>query len=204
MHAVNQAAETGRPFNNRFRGTFSVKFILASMLALPFALCFTSPSQASDWGCEVLLCAASSNPSWQDVASCRPPMEKLITAMKRPGFSWPICQGAGTGKPGYERYAECPEGWQPIAGDSVRDEASGKLPQCMRRQTTCRPGYRSSRYSGSRTVASDDGVTRVFSDGRSCAFTEFMQRPLRRDPYYFDMKEDISGQLTRFWFNLRK
>jgi hypothetical protein len=131
-------------------------------------------------------------------------MEKLITAMKRPGFSWPICPGAGTGKPGYERYAECPAGWTPIAGDSVRDEASGKLPQCMRRQTTCRPGYRSSRYSGSRTVASDDGVTRVFSDGRSCAFTEFMPRPLRRDPYYFDMKEEISGQITRFWFNLRK
>ena len=50
-----------------------MKFILASMLSIPFAFYFTSPSQASDWGCEVLLCAASSNPSWHDVASCRPP-----------------------------------------------------------------------------------------------------------------------------------
>jgi hypothetical protein len=130
-------------------------------------------------------------------------MEKLITAMKRPGFSWPICQGAGTGEPGYERYAECPAGWSPIAGNGVRREGSAKPPECMRRQTTCRPGDRSSRYSGSRTVTSDDGVTRVFSDGRSCAFTEFMQRPLRRDPYYFELKEDNSGQITRFWFNLQ-
>ncbi len=182
-----------------------MKFILASMLSIPFAVCFTSPSQTSDWGCEVLLCAASSNPSWHDVASCRPPMEKLIIAMKKPGFSWPICQGAGTGEPGYERYAECPAGWTPTAGDGVRrNGASAKQSRCTRRETTCRPGDRSLRDSDSRTVASDDDVTRVFSDSRSCAFTEFMQRPLRPDPYYFDMKDEASGQRSRYWFNLRK
>lgn len=37
-------------------------------------------ASASEWGCEVLLCAASSNRSWQSIASCRPPMEKLISA----------------------------------------------------------------------------------------------------------------------------
>lgn len=204
MHAVNQPAGTGRPFQNRFKGTFSMKFILASMLLIAMALWFAVPSQASDWGCNVLLCAASSNPSWHDVASCRPPMEKLITAMKKPGFSWPICKGAGTGEPEYERYAECPVGWTPTAGDGIRDpQALREQSRCMRRVTTCRPGVRSLR-AGSPTVAFGDGGTRGFPDGRSCALTEFMQRPLRPDPYYFDMKEGVSGQRTRFWFNLRK
>lgn len=30
------------------------------------------PAQASDWGCEVLLCASSSNPSWRGVPACHP------------------------------------------------------------------------------------------------------------------------------------
>lgn len=199
MRTITQPAVTARLSTPCSRGSLSVKFILTSMLSIPFAFYFASPSQASDWGCEVLLCAASSNPSWHDVASCRPPMEKLITAMKKPGFSWPICQGAGTGKPGYERYMECPAGWMPTASGGVRDhQASGEKSRCMRRVTTCRSRVHSSRN------ASGDGVTRMFSDGPSCALTEFMQRPLRPDPYYFDMKEEVSGQLTRFWFNLRK
>ena len=80
----------------------------------------------------------------------------------------------------------------------------GNCPSACAAKRRAGPAIVRCEYSGSRTVASDDGVTRVFSDGRSCAFTEFMQRPLRPDPYYFDMKEDITGQLTRFWFNLRK
>ncbi len=34
----------------------------------------------ADWGCQVLLCAASSAPSWHQVPYCVPPMMKLITA----------------------------------------------------------------------------------------------------------------------------
>src|SRR6478735_5267175 len=71
-----------------------------------------APATASDWGCEVLLCAASSNPSWRGVASCHPPMKRLISAMKKPGFDWPTCPAAGTGSPGFERYAACPKGYQ--------------------------------------------------------------------------------------------
>ena len=71
-----------------------------------------APVKASEWGCEVLLCAAASNPSWRGVASCHPPMTRLISAMKKPGFDWPTCPAAGTGSPGFERYAACPKGYQ--------------------------------------------------------------------------------------------
>jgi len=66
---------------------------------------------ASEWGCEILLCASSSNPSWRGVPACHPPMNRLISAMKRPSFSWPTCPEAGTGRPGYEQFEECPVGW---------------------------------------------------------------------------------------------
>ena len=48
-----------------------------------------APAAASEWGCEVLLCASSSNPSWRGVPACHPPMTRLISAMKKPGFHWP-------------------------------------------------------------------------------------------------------------------
>jgi hypothetical protein len=31
-----------------------------------------SDAQASEWDCEILLCASSSNPSWRGVSSCHP------------------------------------------------------------------------------------------------------------------------------------
>lgn len=52
-------------------------------------MAFTYDVEASEWGCEVLLCASSSNPSWRGVPACRPPMYRLISAMKGWGFSWP-------------------------------------------------------------------------------------------------------------------
>lgn len=56
---------------------------------------FSGSGTASEWGCEVLLCASSSNPSWRGVPACHLPMYRLISAMKRPGFSWPTCPEGG-------------------------------------------------------------------------------------------------------------
>lgn len=47
-------------------------------------------AEASEWGCEVLLCASSSNPSWRGVPACHPPMHRLISAMKGWGFRGPL------------------------------------------------------------------------------------------------------------------
>lgn len=101
-----------------------------------------TPDNASDWGCEVLLCAASNNPSWQAVPSCRPPMERLISEMSRPGFSWPTCPEGGSGKPGYDRYENCPAGWTPSTGlnDSGPRGVGSDLSQCTRRVDLCASG----------------------------------------------------------------
>ncbi len=183
-----------------------MKYLLASMIFVTFAGFVVSPSKANEWGCAVLLCAASSNPSWHGVPACHPPMEKLISAMKRPGFSWPTCPEGGADKPGYEKYAECPAGWTPTTGDDGRGQGfSREQSQCARKVTTCKGGRSSSGFSGrSRTEKTADGVTRVFSRNNACVFTEFRQRPRRSDPYYFDIRGGATDRSDRFWFNLQK
>ena len=79
----------------------------ATILAVATWMWFPDRAEASEWGCEVLLCASSSNPSWRGVPACHAPMYRLISAMGNWGFSWPTCPEAGTGKPGYEAYDDC-------------------------------------------------------------------------------------------------
>ncbi len=183
-----------------------MKYVLLLMLSVAFPSLLATPANASEWGCEVLLCASSSSPSWRGVDTCHPPMEKLISAMKKPGFSWPTCPEGGAGKPGYEKYAECPTGWTPTAADDARGQGvSREQSRCARRVTTCKGGYSYSGSSGGgRTETMADGVTRVFSGNNSCVYTEYKRRPPRSDPYYFDIKDEMTGQPSRFWFSLQR
>ena len=66
----------------------------AAIVSAATWISFTYDVEASEWGCEVLLCASSSNPSWRGVPACHPPMNRLISAMKKPGFDWPTCHEA--------------------------------------------------------------------------------------------------------------
>jgi len=152
---------------------------VATILAAAAWASLTNHAEASEWGCEVLLCASSANPAWRGVPACHPPMYRLISAMKGWGFSWPTCPEAGTGKPGHEAYNECPAGWS--VGSSNQDQAGGQADLCIQVRNTCNSGF------GGR-------------DG--CEQTVTMPRPLREDPYYFDIRHD-DGNVTRHWFNLR-
>ncbi|WP_432349947.1 hypothetical protein WMC41_31075 (plasmid) [Shinella yambaruensis] len=147
-----------------------------------------APAAASQWGCEVLLCASSSSPSWRGVPACHPPMNRLISAMKKPGFDWPTCPEAGTGSPGHERYAECPAGYQVESrGDRNGFAREGDL--CVKTVNVCQGkahGFQSSDRQ------------------RSCIQTVSISRPLRSEPYYFDIKNDTSGQTERHWFGLNR
>jgi hypothetical protein len=160
-------------------------------------------ASGSEWGCEVLLCAASSNPSWQGIAECRPPMEKLISAMKMPGFSWPTCPEGESGKPDFEAYEDCPAGWS-ATRPSVIDDRSGSTDpsQCMRTVTTCKPGFNlhGGGDDNGQTIIKD-GVTRVYSDD-GCAYTEYQDRARRRAPYFFVIEDDASRSKTRYYFDL--
>ena len=96
-------------------------------------------AEDAEWGCQVLLCAASKNPSWHGVPYCVPPMRKLITAMSKPGFSWPICHEAKSGKPGHETYEDCPAGttvgYSSTGGDN---NWRGEPDQCIKTVNVCR------------------------------------------------------------------
>ncbi|RWL92545.1 MAG: hypothetical protein EOR68_26190 [Mesorhizobium sp.] len=135
-------------------------------------------TQASEWGCEVLLCASSSNPSWHGVPACHPPMDRLISAMSGWGFSWPTCPEAGAGPPGYEKYADCPAGWS-VGYSEVGHGMRSEPDLCVQKgRNTC------SRREG-------------------CSDTISMPRPSRGDPYYFDISAK-DGSVSRHWFNLRR
>lgn len=163
----------------------AIMFLAAGLIGALSAV----PAKAEDaeWGCQVLLCAASKNPSWHGVPYCVPPMRKLIAAMSRPGFSWPICHEAKAGKPGRETYEECPAGT--TVGYSSRggdNDWRGEPDQCIETVNVC--GASGHYFNSNR-------------DSESCIQQIATPRPRRADPYYFDIPND-DGVKERFWFNL--
>lgn len=174
-------------------------FLLGTAAGAAF---MASPSQASEWGCEVLLCASSSNPSWRGVPACHPPMYKLIRAMKKPGFSWPTCPEAGTGRPGYEAQEDCPEGTTTSyqSEDGVRFLSGRGVRYCTRYETVNRGDF----WRNRRDDSGESYVMRVV-DGKYVYSKKVTTRaPMRSDPYYFDIKDQTKGTTTRHYFNLRK
>lgn len=165
-----------------------VKRINVVLGVLLLANIFAGPATASEWGCEVLLCAASSNPSWRGVASCHPPMTRLISAMKEPGFDWPTCPEAGTGSPGFERYAPCPEGYR-VGSSLDRNGFAREANLCVKTVNVCQ-GKAHGLYNSDRQ--------------QGCIQTVSVSRPLRSEPYFFDIRNDTSGQTERHWFELHK
>lgn len=166
-------------------------------------------AQDAEWGCQVLLCAASSNPSWHGVPYCVPPMTKLIAAMKLPGFSWPICPGSNTGKPGKEIYEDCPEGWTPASSQSIGESSmrSGPASKCEKvltnaelRALKLRRGQ--SLHNDTLTFGDGSAITvRYESTGNRSRAIGVQKRRTRADPYYLDIP-NAQGISQRFWFNL--
>jgi hypothetical protein len=179
------------------------RYIIALAL-LVFLSLLSQNALASEWGCEVLLCSASSDPNWHGVSECHPPMEKLISAMKGPGFSWPTCPEGGAGKPGYEAYADCPTGTSPAGSpnDIGNHGASSEKSRCMRTVTSCKGSsfVHGNGRTGLATTAS--GVTRVYRNQNSCIFDEYTARPRRSEPYYFDIEDSETKTSTRHYFDL--
>ena len=133
-------------------------------------------ARASEWGCEGLLGAPSPTPSGHGVPACHPPMDRLISAMSNWGFSWPTCPEAGASSPGFEKYADCPAGWT-VGHSEIGHGSRGEPDRCVKQSGYC------NRRDG-------------------CGETGSIARPVREDPYYFDIPAD-SGPATRHWFNLR-
>lgn len=172
-----------------------VAALTATALGVP-----SSGAKADDasWGCQVLLCAASQNPSWHGVPYCVPPMTKLIAAMKQPGFSWPICHEANAGKPGRESYEDCPAGTRVGYSSQGNNGGRGEPDQCMKTVDVCRSPIE----RNANTRQSGMTIGRSFGNGHDGCIQEVATpRPRRADPYFFDIPND-QGAKERFWFNL--
>lgn len=159
-----------------------------------------APAKAQDasWGCQVLLCAASQNPSWHGVPYCVPPMTRLVAAMSKPGFSWPVCQEAKAGEPGRETYEDCPAGTTVGYSSRGDNDWQGEPDQCIRTVDTCG----SPRRRDIDPEAAGLTINRRFGeDGESCIQQVATPRPRRADPWFFDIPND-KGVKERFWFNL--
>jgi hypothetical protein len=164
------------------------KLIVAVFGLILIASAFATPAKASEWGCKVLLCTASPT-SWRSVPDCQPPMQKLIACLAAwSPCSWPTCpEGNSNEGPGYEKYAECPTGWTPDSNRSNGDHgwSGGELDSCSKTTNSC----------------SDNGS--VIFGGRDCSNqTVYMSRPLKAEPYYWDIKSDSAGTTERVFFEI--
>ncbi|MBY5824513.1 hypothetical protein [Rhizobium leguminosarum] len=75
---------------------------VAACCILPPYLTSPGTAQATDWGCEVILCLSNPGGPTQ-FAECRPPIQKLWRELSE-GHSFPTCSGVGfrSSRPGYE------------------------------------------------------------------------------------------------------
>jgi hypothetical protein len=136
-----------------------------------------SPARAEDeFGCKVLLCAAAENPSWRGIPYCVPVMAKLYSMMNAWSFSWPICSSAGTGAPGYDPYLPCPAGFTPRSNDDGN------------RGSAMQTGHGNQMCVGM-GKCSDGGRDNNSAFGHSNSCQVSIPRPVRSDPYYFDIPE---------------
>ncbi len=158
--------------------------VVSLLLASAFSAITPSASMAADtdWGCQIILCAASQNPTWRGVPYCISPMQKLIRAMAKPRFKWPTCPAAASGRPGYEHFDDCPAGYEPsrpqIDGGGVAPYA---LSQC-KKVTGCQTDL-------------------LLEESASCTEAKVMERPIRTKPHYLDIPQK-NGETKRFWFDL--
>lgn len=194
-----------------------LKYTLVGLTAFVGLSCHPSQSLASEWGCQVLLCLSG---DWRGTPSCHPPIYKLIAAMKTPGFSWPTCPQANSSAARFDRYEDCPAGWQAVSSNDFdriakREEAN-----------MCR--IRSDKLSLSVTRASDrfghgnqagtprvqveiDGKhvpaeVNVISNGRTSSRGDgstyyTISRAIRAKPWYIEY-DDANGIRQKSWFNL--
>lgn len=183
-------------------------FAAAGLAVLAMSPATTKAEEAS-WGCQILLCAASQTPSWHGVPYCVPPMKKLITEMAKPKFKWPICEEAKTGKPGFEPLEACPDGMTAVSSNDGQSSGLGfgfdNKDQCTKTVNQClnRAAFRT-QYGDSKENARNGVIITSMSqknDDDGCTVQITQPRPVRADPYYFDIPNE-QGVKQRNWFNL--
>ncbi|UVK48265.1 hypothetical protein BPNPMPFG_007604 (plasmid) [Mesorhizobium sp. AR07] len=193
-----------------------LKFLLVGAVALAGAAALPSQSKASEWGCQVLLCLAG---DWQGTPSCHPPISKLIAAMESPGFNWPTCPQANSSAAKYEKYEDCPSGWQAVGANSDRPGMGQERSICRiaTDRLTLPVTFMNSRLGqnhddGSRQAQIEidgkfvtakiqiTGNDRGHSLGNGSTY-DTISRPKRGKPWFIEY-DDANGVRQKSWFNL--
>ncbi len=158
-------------------------------LALALSALVLTPAaphaQDASFGCQVLLCAASRNPSWKGVPYCLPVMQRLFRQLRR-GGSWPTCPEGRVGRPGYDPFEPCPAPSVP-ASQGRCDDGSLRLGDAS--DDLCAVRIEPPRVCSSER--GDCGVRYALSP-----------RPRRAEPWYVDIGAPEGA--TRFWFSLER
>ena len=193
-----------------------LKFLLVGAVAIAGTAALPSQSKASEWGCQILLCLSD---DWQGTPSCHPPIYKLIAAMEAPGFNWPTCPQANSSPAKYEKYEDCPSGWQAVGANSDRPGMRQERNLCRiaSDRLTLPVTFMNSRLgqnhdNGSRQAqieindklvtaeiqtTSNDGGHSI--DSGSTYFT--ISRPMREKPWFIEY-DDANGIRQKSWFTL--
>lgn len=144
-------------------------------------------------------------------------MKRLIAAMAKPGFDWPICHQAKAGEPGRQEFEDCPAGARPTSSNDGNDNGlrrRNEEDQCVRIVDRCENRGEYNRLYGDEDANQRNGVTVRPISGNSdhfvkrdnryngCKVQVTSPRPRRANPWFFDIPND-KGVKERFWFNLR-
>jgi hypothetical protein len=161
------------------RAAAQIALILLGSAASPVA------AQDASFGCQVLLCAAASSPSWSGIPYCVPVMQQLFKHLAM-GKPWPVCSEGNASAPGYEPYEPCSTGKigvrQNDQGHLITDDQGG---QCTALVVDNDPRFKELDCEA----------------GHVCVDPNALERRIGRvKPYYVDLS--YGRQTKRFWFNL--
>jgi hypothetical protein len=142
-------------------------------------------AQEASFGCQVLLCAASRNPSWKGVPFCVPVMQRLFRDLRR-GGSWPTCPEGNVGRPGYEPFESCPANAVPASQGRSEDG-----------------GLRLNDPLGDLCAVPIDAPRSCWLQQGDCrARYDLSPRPRRAEPWFVDI--GMPDGTSRFWFSLER
>jgi hypothetical protein len=194
-----------------------LKFLLGGAVAIAGAAALSSQSKASEWGCQVLLCLSG---DWQGTPSCHPPIYKLIAAMEAPGFNWPTCPQANSSTARFEKYEDCPSGWQAVGSSESDRPGLGQERNICRIAadrltlpvtfTNSRLGQNHDNGSGQAQIEINGKVVtakiqtvgndRGHASGNGPTYYT-ISRPMRGKPWFIEY-DDANGMRQKRWFDL--
>jgi hypothetical protein len=158
---------------------------IASVLVAATLMPPPAAAQEASFGCQVLLCAASRNPSWKGVPFCVPVMHRLFRDLRR-GAPWPSCPEGDVGPPGYEPFEACPANAVP-ASQGRSDDGGLKLGD----------------PSGDLCAVRIEALRSCRLQHGDCqARYELSPRPRRAEPWFVDI--GTPEGTSRFWFSLER